>query len=120
MPFPQTCSTGKIFLKLPVRDNDNTGHRIVIDRAHADKDDFHAASPRKHSIPLKGEVKPIHLTVYYDRCVVEVFADDGRYLASDLVFPVKPYDRLQVSERSSDGRLTPLELQVSHIRSVWR
>lgn len=99
---------------------DEIRHRLTIDRTQADEKDFQAASPRMHTVGLADDVKGCHLTVYYDRSVVEVFAGNGRYLTTDLVFPQQPYDRLQVSERSDHGNSGPLRLGVSAIRSVWR
>ena len=95
---------------------DQRQHRLQIDRTHADGEDFHAESPRKHSVVLSKNLKGCDMTIFYDRSVVEVFVDGGRYLTTDLVFPDHPYNKLKVS---TDGG-TIDKLQVAAIRSVWR
>lgn len=93
-------------------------HRLVIDRTDADGGDLRAESPRKHSVALSEHLKHCEMTVFYDRSVVEVFVDGGRYLTTDLVFPDQPYNQLKISATGGTGTID--QLKVAALRSAWR
>ena len=46
---------------------------------------------------------PIHLDLYFDHSIVEIFADDGTYANTTLVFPDHPYTQASVF---SDAQIT--------------
>jgi sucrose-6-phosphate hydrolase SacC (GH32 family) len=56
--------------------------------------------------------------VFVDRSSIEVFADDGRVVITESVFPNSAYDVLELYAK--DGAVGLERLDVWEIRSVWR
>jgi hypothetical protein len=44
----------------------------------------------------------VEMTVLFDTMTAEIFAEDGVYSNSTLVFPNKPYSRLRISGASAE------------------
>lgn len=97
---------------------DKEQHQLVIDRTHADSDNFHASSARRHTLDIPDPVNTANLIVYYDRSTVEVFFDNGRYITTDLVFPAKWYNRIDIKKTGGTKQID--KVSVSAIKSVWR
>lgn len=70
--------------------------RIWIDRTRSGAIDFSRRFSRLHAAPLPPGKRSIDVRILVDRCSVEVFADGGRAVITDLVFPSAPYDRLRL------------------------
>jgi levanbiose-producing levanase len=74
----------------------NTGTRIfydarsqtlVVDRSRSGNTWFSGAFSKEHIVNLPLHDGKLHLQVVIDRNSVEVFADDGRTVMTDLIFP---------------------------------
>lgn len=96
---------------------DRQGHQLIIDRTHADRNDLHAGSARKHAVEIPTALSTVEMQIFYDRSTVEVFFDKGRLLTADLVFPGQPYNRLEISTMGNQGKID--KLKISTIQSVW-
>ena len=59
----------------------------------------------------------MHLTVLVDWSSVEVFAQDGRLLITDQIFPSPASTGLAAF--ASGGTATLASITVSHMRSAW-
>jgi fructan beta-fructosidase len=74
-------------------------HRFVVDRTEAGHRDFHqlyeqglmsvTVTPRL----MKGKVS---LDLYFDHMIAEIFADEGTYTNTQLVFPTEPYTKASI------------------------
>lgn len=74
-------------------------HRFVIDRTEAGFRDFHdqyrsglmsvMVTPRQ----MRGNVI---MDIYFDRCISEIFADEGTFVNTTLVFPEEPYSHAEI------------------------
>lgn len=74
-------------------------HRFVVDRINSGMRDFHplfeqglmgvTVTPRL----MKGKVV---LDLYFDRMIAEIFADEGTFTNTQLVFPTEPYTEASV------------------------
>lgn len=93
-------------------------HQLIIDRTHADRDDLHANSVRKHAVNIPVDLSTVEMEIFYDRSTVEVFFNDGRWITTDLVFPMKPYNQLEISTTGNPAKID--KLKISSIQSVWR
>lgn len=60
---------------------------VFVDRTHSGETDFSADFPSRIDAPLDAGGSTVKLQVLVDRCSVEVFADDGRVVSTNLVFP---------------------------------
>lgn len=61
--------------------------RIVVDRRESGQTDFHESFASIDSAPVQPSGNSYDVTIYVDRCSVEVFAQGGRVTLSELIFP---------------------------------
>jgi fructan beta-fructosidase len=61
--------------------------RLTPDRRNSGNTAFHGKFASAESVPMKLDDGVLRLLVVVDQCSVEVFAQDGRVVMSDLVFP---------------------------------
>jgi levanase/levanbiose-producing levanase len=62
--------------------------RLTLDRRNSGNTAFHGNFASAESAPVKLDGGVLRLRVIVDHCSVEVFAQGGRVVLSDLVFPV--------------------------------
>lgn len=98
---------------------DRQAHQYYIDRRHSGISDFSTAFDGKFTAPRIPDSNPataaekINLILYADASSFELFADGGLTTMTALVFPSKPYTKLDI--RSASGvtlgsfSLTPLK-----------
>jgi sucrose-6-phosphate hydrolase SacC (GH32 family) len=76
---------------------------------------FHKDYPGTQRAPLRWRDDRVTLHIFFDRSVIEVFANDGETVITDRVYPSQPLDRLQLlpaGQQATTSRLWPL-------RSTW-
>ncbi|MCO1339704.1 glycosyl hydrolase family 32 [Kocuria polaris] len=61
---------------------------LTLDRGQSGQTDFHATFASTESVTVDLDGGALRLQVVIDRCSVEVFAQDGKYVVTDLVFPL--------------------------------
>ncbi len=67
---------------------DATTRRIFVDRTHSGKTDWSAEFPARVWAPLKHpEENSIRLEIVVDRNSIEVFAEDGETVLTNLIYP---------------------------------
>lgn len=73
--------------------------RLTLDRRNSGNTSFHDKFASAESAPVKldGGVLRLRLRLIVDQCSVEVFAQDGRVVLTDLVFPLSGNLRTDVS-----------------------
>lgn len=60
---------------------------VYVDRSRSGRADFHQDFPGKHSAPLKTSGSMLELRIFVDRSSVELFADRGQAVITDLIYP---------------------------------
>lgn len=87
---------------------------LVLDRRRSGDTDFHTKFASVESAPLALEDGALKLRIVVDHCSVEVFAQDGKVVLTDLVFPGvgSTGNRLEVS----GGQATVRTLTVTALR----
>jgi fructan beta-fructosidase len=88
---------------------------LFVNREKSRATTFHKDYAGRHSGPLRGSTGPMTIQVFFDRSVIEVFANDGETVITDRVYPTQPFDRLEIlpaGRTSTSARLWPL-------RSTW-
>jgi fructan beta-fructosidase len=75
---------------------DPAAERLTLDRSRSGDITFSGRFSGFHSAPLKSRGRGVELRILVDRCSVEVFADGGRAVITDLVFPSAPYGRVEL------------------------
>lgn len=60
---------------------------IIVDRRESGQTDFHDSFASVDTAPIRASEGSYELTVYVDRCSVEVFAQGGQITMTELIFP---------------------------------
>jgi fructan beta-fructosidase len=66
---------------------DTASARLILDRRQSGITDFHDKFPSVESAPLVLEDGVLKLQIVVDLCSVEVFAQGGKVVLTDLIFP---------------------------------
>ena len=64
-----------------------TESRLVVDRRESGQTEFHGSFASIDTAPIRTADGSYELTVYVDRCSVEVFAQGGQVTMTELIFP---------------------------------
>ncbi|HEX5481812.1 MAG TPA: glycoside hydrolase family 32 protein [Terriglobia bacterium] len=80
-------------------------HEVFVDRTRSGKTNFSPAFPGRHAAPLAPEDRQIKLHIFLDRCSVEVFANGGIAVITDLIFPDPAAKGLQFYAKNGNVRL---------------
>lgn len=84
-------------------------HQFVMDRTKSGKVDFSKEFPAVTVAP-SSMGKNVSLRVFVDKTSIEVFASDGSFVMTNLVFPTKPYDKIKFF--ATDGGYTIKSLNI--------
>jgi fructan beta-fructosidase len=80
---------------------DKTANQYYIDRTKSGKVDFHKDFAARHVAPRFTTESKMDMTLVIDVASVELFADDGLSVMTEIFFPNKPYNKIHL--RSADG-----------------
>ncbi len=87
-----------------------------IDRTDAGKADFHETFAAIHEAPRFSKSKEISLKVILDVSSIELFADGGEVVMTDIFFPSEDFTQINFSAKGTvqikSGKITPLQ-------SIW-
>lgn len=85
---------------------------LFIDRMQAGHVDFDPEFARVHMAPLKPLDGVIRLRIFVDRTSVEVFANDGLVVMTDLIFPTGDNLELELFANGGEAHVNSLEVFV--------
>jgi fructan beta-fructosidase len=89
--------------------------RIYVDRTHAGNIFFSPKFPSRTEAPAPLRNGALELRILADRSSIEVFANDGLVVLTNLAYPRAP----ATLSLSADGKIENIDLQLWQIRSVW-
>jgi sucrose-6-phosphate hydrolase SacC (GH32 family) len=99
-------------IKLRLGDGEETlvgwsraGGEVFVDRTKSGNNGFSPAFPGRHSAPLKLRDGLLELRVVTDDCSVEVFADDGAIVITDLIFPSESSQALAFYAKGGEAKV---------------
>lgn len=97
---------------------DAESSEIILDRTKSGKTDFVTGfGDDVHTIPVKNLGEKVKFDLILDQSSIELFINDGQYVATELFFPSEPYKQLSIT----DGGDNTLEnFSVETIASIWR
>ena len=95
---------------------DDATNRYFVDRTQAGLSDFSADFAGIHYAGRISEVPQMPLSIWLDQSSIELFADNGTVVISDLFFPTKPYNKLTFS---SGPEAVLVEGEVFGLTSIW-
>ena len=97
---------------------DTETHALYLDRRHSGDVSFHpqfaSVSRAPLELPRSGELK---IRILIDNSSVEVFADNGRRVITDQVFPSASSNRVQLF--AEGGSATVGSLRIWRMESIW-
>jgi sucrose-6-phosphate hydrolase SacC (GH32 family) len=95
---------------------DSGKQALFVDRTNSGLTSFSPDFPARIESPLKLADKVLRLQILVDRCSVEVFADGGKVVSTNLVFP--PPDASKITQYSTGGAVASATGSVENVRSV--
>jgi fructan beta-fructosidase len=91
---------------------------LFIDRTHSGITKFDPSFPGRQTAPLNvSEGKTVQLHIFVDRCSVEVFANNGEKVISDLIFPSPASNGVQLYSQEDEMKIVSLEIW--NLGSAW-
>jgi len=89
--------------------------QYFIDRTRSGKVDFSKDFPAKHVAPRLATSANMRIALVIDVSSVELFADDGLTVMTDIFFPSKPYDKITI--QSADKIIK--KISYLDLKSIW-
>jgi fructan beta-fructosidase len=96
---------------------DKTVNEYYIDRNRAGKKNFEIGFAKKHTSARISKSDGMDLTLVVDVGSVELFADDGLTVMTDIFFPNQTMDRLSLK---SVGGMKINNASISKIEGIWK
>ncbi|MEP7228601.1 MAG: glycoside hydrolase family 32 protein [Ginsengibacter sp.] len=94
-----------------------TKNNYYIDRANSGKIDFEKGFGSIHYAPRFSNETNIDMTLIIDDASVELFADKGLTVMTEIFFPTAPYDKIILD---SQEKLTVQQLSYMKLKSMWK
>lgn len=95
---------------------DTQNNSYFIDRTHSGKVDFQKDFAQKSTAPRLSKAVKTNLSIILDESSVELFADDGLTVMTEVFFPTKPYNKIQLhtTEKVEFKKIT-----LTGLKSIW-
>ncbi len=91
---------------------------FYIDRREAGPNDFEENFSAIHTAPKINEQSSIEFLIYLDVASIELFADHGSICMTEIIFPSKPFDSVELIVDGGTADLS--EGSVTSLNSIWR
>jgi fructan beta-fructosidase len=95
---------------------DKTRNKFFIDRTRSGKTGFHKEFAAMHFAPRFTTNPQMNISLLIDVSSVELFADDGLTVMTEIFFPTSPFN--QISFQSA-GNLTIKKLEYMKLKNIW-
>jgi len=95
---------------------DSESKSYYIDRTESGDDSFSEDFAGTHFAKRISEQPQMDLSIWLDSSSIEVFADNGTVVMTELFFPSKPYDRLTLE---SGEQAVAVEGNIYELSSIW-
>lgn len=82
--------------------------QVYVDRSHSGLSTFSPKFASRQTAPLALRGQPLRLHILMDRCSVEVFADQGETVLTDLIFPRASSRGVKLYSHGGNARLRHL------------
>ncbi|MDF2650179.1 MAG: glycoside hydrolase [Paenibacillus sp.] len=88
--------------------------QLFIDRSRSGAIDFHSDFACKHSALLKAETGNIKLHIFVDRSSIEAFANDGKLVMTDQIFPLSSSTGIKLYAKNGSVKVKSLTIHTLH------
>lgn len=92
-------------------------NQIFVDRAESGEMDFSRSFSTFHEAPLKPDNKRIKMNIFVDDSSIEVFANDGKVVFSDVIFPDPSSSSMNFYTKG--GEVNLVSLKVHSLADTW-
>jgi fructan beta-fructosidase len=96
---------------------DKKQDQFYIDRTRSGKTSFQKDFAGKATAPRFINGQRLNLSLIFDESSVELYGDDGLTTMTSILFPNKPYNKLNIS---SPGNLLINKLEYVEFKSIWK
>lgn len=96
---------------------DAVNRTLYVDRSRSGSTGFHPAFGCRHGVFHPAKHNRLKLHLFVDRSSVEIFADEGRTVLTDLIFPSAESSEVELF--SSEGEVTLISMDIYHLQSVY-
>ena len=112
---PGSCAEAGIRLRVGAGEEtlvgwSRAGGELFVDRTRSGNTGFHPEFPGRHAAPLELRDGVLELRVVTDDCSVEVFADGGAVVITDLIFPAEESQGIAFHATGTDARVVAAEI----------
>ena len=90
---------------------------LFVDRSKSGNTGWNASFPSRTVAPLRLGSEPLKLHIFVDRSSVEVFAQDGTVVLTNLVFSKSASTGLSLA--TAGGSIEQMEVRLWTLRSAW-
>lgn len=95
---------------------DKASNQYFIDRSSSGKVNFKAGFAGKHFAPRLIKSDKVDMTLIVDKASVELFADGGLTVMTEVFFPNSPYSKISIN---ADNKFKISKLQCNHLMRIW-
>lgn len=96
---------------------DKIKNQYYIDRTNSGNTSFHKEFAAKHIAPRCTGTLKMQVSLLIDVSSVELFADEGLTVMTEIFFPAKPYTKIQI-ELPNKGVIKKIEY--TSLKSIWK
>jgi fructan beta-fructosidase len=121
LSFSKSSKGDKSFVRLSNSKNqyldlgyNHKSNQYFIDRTYSGEKSFNSDFPGLHFGEILYQSDKILMSVYLDHASVELFADDGKCVMTDICFPSEPFTKLTIHH---SGNL--LSGSFTELSSIW-
>jgi fructan beta-fructosidase len=94
-----------------------TNGRFFTDRTNAGKADFNDGFAKIHYAPYENNDNTIIMHLLIDVASVELFAEDGKVVMTDIFFPNEEFNKLTIYAKNGSVKLN--SAQFIELQSIW-
>ncbi len=96
---------------------DKNLNQYFIDRTKSGKTDFQKDFAAKHVAPRITDANSMNLSLIIDKSSIELFADDGLTVMTELFFPNKPYSHITLKSKEN---ILIKKFEYTSLKSIWK
>ena len=96
---------------------DKKDNKYYIDRIKSGKTDFQKDFAAKHTAPRLTNDQSLSMSLIIDASSVELFADNGLTVMTEIFFPNQPYNQVHIQ---SPDNVMIKKLEYSNLKSIWK
>jgi fructan beta-fructosidase len=114
-PFTITFSNDKE--EKVVLGYDSASNKYFIDRSNSGNVSFEKDFAGKHNAPRIASKENVDVTLIVDNASIELFADNGLTVMTEIFFPTTPFTDIQIQ---SPAKFKIKSLKYSKMKTIWK